>query len=129
MTVTAVAVDECVFAVAEDRSDADGDRLLPAVEVAEPADLPALLEYLVSAFLEFADEHHHPQPLALNLAIAGGLTVRPGRGRLALRRPLAGGFSGGSLLYFIGYGHFACSRSSPVLPGRNPAAGASLPRR
>ena len=41
MAVAAVAVDQRVLALLEDRGDADGDRFLPAVEVAEAADLLA----------------------------------------------------------------------------------------
>ena len=47
---------------------------LAAVEVAEPADLLAGLGvFLVGAFLEAADEHHHPQPVALDLPFLLGL--------------------------------------------------------
>ena len=65
----AVAVKQIVFAFLEDGCDPDGNGFLAAIKMAESADaLAGLGVFLVGAFFEAADEHHHPQALALVMA-------------------------------------------------------------
>src|SRR6266576_6669530 len=65
----AIAVEEIILALLEHFGDADGDVFLAAVEVAESDDaLAGLGVFLVGAFFEAADEHHHPEALALVMA-------------------------------------------------------------
>ena len=65
----AIAVEEIVFAFLEDIGDADSDGFLAAVEVAKSADaLAGLGVFLVGAFFEATDEHHHPESFALLVA-------------------------------------------------------------
>src|SRR5689334_20907071 len=53
MAMAAIRGDQLVFIELENRSDADGDRFLPAIEMAEPADLlSGLGVFLVGAFFE-----------------------------------------------------------------------------
>ena len=76
--MVAVAVDEIILALLEDGGNPHRDGLLPAVQVAEPANaLPRLGVFLIGPLLETADEHHHPQPLSLDDAIGFALRRRP----------------------------------------------------
>src|SRR5258706_9250514 len=69
MAMIAIAVEEIVFALLENRRRPDGQSFLPAIEMAKPADaLAGLGVFLIGAFFEAADEHHHPQALALVIA-------------------------------------------------------------
>src|SRR5437764_8463472 len=69
MAVIAITIEQIVFAFLEDFGDADGDGFLAAVEMAEPADaLAGLGVFLVGAFFEASDEHHHPEAFALLVA-------------------------------------------------------------
>jgi hypothetical protein len=65
MAVTAISIDEVIAVLIKKRRGAYRDRLLPAVKVAEPANLLAGLGvFLIGSFFESADEHHHPQSFA-----------------------------------------------------------------
>src|SRR5687768_5154522 len=98
MPVIAIAVDEIVFAFLEDGGDTDRDGFLAAIEVAESADaLAGLGVFLIGAFFEAADEHHHPQALALVLSADG-------RSYLKSRW----------LLNFVDYGHVVALQSSAL---------------
>src|SRR5207245_9083253 len=85
------------------RANANG--FLPAVKMAEPADLLArALVFLEGALFEAPDQHHHSQAVALGTSIAGpGLPV--GRLRLAV----GVGLFRCPLFHFVGYGHWVCS--------------------
>ena len=69
MSMVAIAVDQLIFALLKNGGDANSHGFLPAIQVTESPDaLPRLGVFLVCAFFEAADEHHHPQAFALGLA-------------------------------------------------------------
>jgi hypothetical protein len=73
--VTSIRIDELVFVLLKNGSNADSDRLKSALEVAKTADLlPGLGVFLVGSLFEPPDEHHHPEPFALGLSF--GLIAR-----------------------------------------------------
>ena len=69
MTVTAVVGAHVVIGL-EHRHDADGDGLLPAVQVEEAGHL-ALQELLVRGLLEGADAHHRPVEIEEGVFVYG----------------------------------------------------------
>src|SRR4051812_975552 len=88
MSMIAIPVDQVIPPFFKHRSDAHGDGFLPAIQMAESADALARLGvFLVCAFLESADEDHHPQPLALGFSVARGW------------------FDGRPLRYLVSYSH------------------------
>ncbi len=93
--VAAIAGHQVIAFFIEESGGADGNGFLPAVEMAEPANLLARLGVFdVSSFFKPTNEHHHAQALQSGLAIDGGLAVAAGRGAVDVF------FYGRSLLIF-----------------------------
>jgi hypothetical protein len=129
VAVAAVAVDEGVDALVEDGGDADGDGFLAAVEVAEAADFlflgavgqdAGLGIFLISPLFEAADQEHHSEAVAFELASVG---VAVGRRRCGFG-PVGSGRV--ALLYLAGYSHLISSgyisRCARRSAGRRPAS-------
>jgi hypothetical protein len=95
MTVIPIAVDQLVLVFVVYGGDAYSDGLLAAVEVAKASNaLPGLGVFLVGPLFEAADEHHHAESVAFDLARGfGGY----------------GGVAGGALIDGVGDGHFTNS--------------------
>jgi hypothetical protein len=95
MTMATVTVHQGILTFIEDRGDTHGDRFLPAIQMAEPADFhsrPGV--FLKGPLLKPPNEHHHPQALSFNLTLARvGCAIR------------TGWFAHAPFLSFSDYGH------------------------